>query len=301
MREKKRTSAITSTSEHGVSERVQHDSSEFYNSKLYLGLPVEGDVGEENSVPDELINQIICQSSESIKQLPNNCIHLCITSPPYNVGKSYEDVETLDEYFKSMESVFSEIYRVLSPGGRLAINLANLGRKPYLPMVSFFNNILLKIGFLMRGEIIWDKAASAAPSVAWGSWLSPSNPVLRDVHEYILVFSKGSFGRKNKSDKNKTATIEKTEFMEWTKSVWKFPTERASKVGHPAPFPVELPRRIIKLYSYTNDVILDPFAGSCTTGIAAIEQGRKYICIDNNSDYIQLGKERIQKYLEDSN
>jgi modification methylase len=296
VREKKRSSAITSTSSSGISERVQHDSSEFYNSKLYEGLPVEFDVGKEQDFPNNLTNTLLCQKSQSLNQIPSNSIHLCVTSPPYNVGKEYEDCETLPDYLKTMQHVFDEVYRVLAPGGRLAINLANLGRKPYLPLVSFFNHMLLKIGFLMRGEVIWDKAASAAPSVAWGSWLSPSNPVLRDVHEYVLIFSKGSFGRKNVDKESKCATIEKDEFIEWTKSVWKFPTESAKRVGHPAPFPVELPRRLIKLFSFTNDVILDPFAGSCTTAIAAMELNRKYICVDSNPEYIELGRNRIEEY-----
>ena len=298
MREEKRSNAITSTSNHGIAERVQHDSSTFYNSKLYDGLPNESNVGEEVVFPLHLENTLHCQKSQSMGIIPSNSVHLCITSPPYNVGKEYEDCETLADYMNSMRDVMKEVYRVLAPGGRLAINIANLGRKPYLPLVSFFNQMLLELGFLMRGEIIWDKAASAAPSVAWGSWLSPSNPVLRDVHEYILIFSKGSFGRKVGKNSGKVGTMKKEEFIDWTKSIWTFPTESAKRIGHPAPFPVELPRRLIKLYSFTNDVILDPFAGSCTTAIAAIEAKRKYICIDSNQDYVDLGISRIKKYEE---
>lgn len=122
----------------------------------------------------------------------------------------------------------------------------------------------------MRGEIIWNKAASSGKSCAWGCWCSPSNPLLRDVHEYILVFSKGAFNRVKPRKNNKTATIGKEEFMEFTKSIWTFQTESARKIGHPAPYPVELPRRLIELYTYTDDVVLDPFMGTGTTAVAAV-------------------------------
>jgi len=136
--------------------------------------------------------------------------------------------------------------------------------------------------------------ASGGPSTAWGSWQSASNPILRDIHEYILVYSKGEFGRKN-SRSNKDDSISKDAFLENTKSIWKFPTASARKVGHPAPFPIELPKRLIELYSFENDIILDPFAGSGTTAIAAKTTNRNYIMIDINSDYCKLAKERINK------
>jgi modification methylase len=169
--------------------------------------------------------------------------------------------------------------------------VANLGRKPYLPLHSFIMQQMLELGFLMRGEIIWDKASSASPSTAWGSWLSASNPVLRDVHEYILVFSKGSFKRPQGDRIN---TIEKEDFLTWTKSVWQFPAVQARKIGHPAPFPLELPHRCIQLYTYQDDIVLDPFAGSGTTCLAANQDGRQFIGYEINSDYCQLAEERLQ-------
>src|SRR5215510_8408394 len=137
---------------------------------------------------------------------------------------------------------------------RACINVANLGRKPYIPLSDYISKMMVDIGFNMRGEIIWNKAASASPSTAWGSWQSAVNPILRDIHEYILVFSKGTYKReKNNENEN---TITKEEFMECTKSIWTMKAESARKIGHPAPFPEELPRRLIKLYSFSNDIVL---------------------------------------------
>ena len=152
---------------------------------------------------------------------------------------------------------------------------------------------MLEIGFQMRGEIIWNKASSASPSTAWGSWLSAANPVLRDIHEYILIFSKDSFSR---TSKGKQSTISKEEFLEWTKSIWTFPAVSAKKIGHPAPFPEELPNRLIKLYSFKQDVILDPFLGSGTTSLSAIKNGRNFVGYDTNEKYIELADKRVAEY-----
>ncbi len=148
------------------------------------------------------------------------------------------------------------------------------------------------LGFVMRGEISWDKAASASTSTAWGSWQSATNPTLRDTHEYILVFSKGSF-RRDKMD-GRVSTISKDEFLEFTKSVWGFPSESAKKVGHPAPFPVELPYRLIQLYTFSNEIVLDPFMGSGQTALAALKAGRHFIGYEVIGEYCELANRRIQ-------
>jgi DNA modification methylase len=223
-------------------------------------------------------------------ELPDNSVHLMITSPPYNVTKEYDEDLSLEEYLQFLKRVWKETYRVLVPGGRACINIANLGRKPYIPLHGYIIEDMLDIGYLMRGEIIWNKASSASPSTAWGSWLSAANPVLRDIHEYILIFSKDTFSR---ARKNKEATIEKNEFLEWTKSVWTFPAISAQKVGHPAPFPEELPSRLIKLYTFKDDVVLDPFLGSGTTCLAALNNDRNYIGYDINEDYIKMANSKI--------
>jgi len=246
---------------------------------------------EENDVPSEFINCVIPGSAENMKELPNNCIHLMITSPPYNVTKEYDKDLTLEEYLSLLRNSFNEIYRVLTPGGRACINVANLGRKPYIPLSDYISMIMLDIGFNMRGEIIWNKASSATPSTAWGSWLSAANPILRDIHEYILVFSKGDYSRKKK---NKESTISKEHFMEWTKSVWTMKAESARKIGHPAPFPIELPNRLIQLYSFKGDNVLDPFMGSGSTAIAALNEHRKFVGYEICEDYIELCNKRIE-------
>lgn len=288
----KRNTKSTSTSPFGSPGRISHDSSPFYNSRLYQGRLVKGQVEYiENNVPEEVVDQLLLKSSEDMSELPDHSVHLMVTSPPYNVSKEYDHDLTLDEYRGLLHRVLSETYRVLVTGGRACINIANLGRKPYLPLHAFLIEDMLRIGFLMRGEIIWNKASSASPSTAWGSWLSASNPVLRDVHEYILVFSKDSFSRPGQ---DRQSTIEKDDFLTWTKSVWEFPAVSAKKVGHPAPFPEELPRRLIELYTFYNDVVLDPFCGSGTTCLAAYKANRHYVGYEINQEYILLAENRLE-------
>ena len=285
----------TKTSSFGVNGRTSHDSSIFYNSKLYAMLPKKQiqHSKEENECPTQLLNSIIHSSSENMNSIPDDSIHLMITSPPYNVSKEYDEDLSLDEYLSLLKKVFTETYRVLACGGRACINIANIGRKPYIPLSSYISIMMMEIGFNMRGEIIWNKAASASPSTAWGSWQSASNPTLRDIHEYILVFSKGEYKREKN---NKENTIEREDFIAWTKSIWTFNTESAKRIGHPAPFPIELPYRLIQLYSFKDDIILDPFIGSGTTAIAALKSKRHYIGYETNKDYILLAKKRIEDY-----
>ena len=286
----------TRTSSFGSPGRINHDSTPFYTSKLYEGLPREQKVKyEENPLPQEVLNKIFRKSSEEMEELPDNSVHLMITSPPYNVGKEYDRDFTLKEYLEFLKRVWREVYRVLVPGGRACINIANLGRKPYIPLHAFVIEDMLDIGFLMRGEVIWNKASSASSSTAWGSWCSAANPTLRDVHEYILIFSKGTFQRKNPSKKKNT--ISKEEFLEYTKSVWTFPAVSAKEIGHSAPFPVELPYRCIQLYTYEGDVVLDPFMGSGQTAIAAIKTGRYYVGYDIEEEYVKLAERRIREFL----
>lgn len=287
----------TKTSSFGSSARINHDSSKFYNSKLYKGFNSRKDIDYiENPIHPETINNIFCKSSEIMSELPNNSIHLMVTSPPYNVGKEYDEDLSLTEYKALLKRVFKETYRVLVPGGRACINIANLGRKPYIPIHSYIIEDMHDIGFLMRGEILWDKGSSSSTSTAWGTYLKASNPVLRDIHEYILVFCKDTFTRLNPSKRK--STILKEEFLEFTKSIWRFSAERASKIGHPAPFPIELPYRLIQLYTFEGEVILDPFLGAGTTCIAALKTNRKYIGYDIDRKYCELAKQRIKNFIQ---
>jgi len=293
--EVKKRKAGTESSDFGTNGRINHDSSKFYNSKLYSTLESKVEIDKtENTIPHEFINKIIQGSAEKMKELPNNCIHLMITSPPYNVSKVYDDDLSLKEYLQLLENSFNETYRVLVNGGRVCINVANLGRKPYIPLSDYISKIMLDIGFNMRGEIIWNKAASASPSTAWGSWRSATNPILRDVHEYILIFSKGDYKRERKGKEN---TITKEQFMEYTKSIWTMNAESARRIGHPAPFPEELPNRLIQLYSFKGDIILDPFMGSGTTAISSIKSERYFVGYDINKEYITLAENRLRQYL----
>ncbi len=290
----------TKTSSFGTPGRINHDSTPFYSSNLYKNLSKEKKVKyKESEIPKEILSQIFCKSSEKMEELPDNSVHLMVTSPPYNVGKEYDENLTLKEYREFLKRVWKEVYRVLVPGGRVCINIANLGRKPYIPLHCYITEDMIEIGFLMRGEIIWNKASSASPSTAWGSWLSAANPTLRDIHEYILVFSKDTFTRKN--PKKRKSTITKEEFLELTKSVWTFPAESAKKVGHPAPFPVELPYRCIQLYTFEGEVILDPFMGSGQTAIAALKAKRFYVGYETNETYVNLAKKRIKEFLSSQN
>lgn len=284
----------TETSSFGTNGRINHDSSKFYNSRLYGALKQTEPVSsEENIFPSTYLNTTIFGSSEKMKELPDNCVHLMITSPPYNVSKEYDNDLTLDEYLALLKNVFSETYRVLVNGGRACINVANLGRKPYIPLSDYISRMMIEIGFNMRGEILWNKAASASPSTAWGSWLSAANPILRDIHEYIMVFSKGSYSRIAKDKRN---TITKEQFLEWTKSIWTMNAESARKIGHPAPFPEELPFRLIQLYSFENDIILDPFMGSGTVGLVALKWNRNYVGYEINEEYLKLSNKRINAF-----
>ncbi len=288
----------TKTSSFGSPGRIGHDSSSFYASRLYEGLPKEQKSEYvENPVPNEFIDKIFVKSSEFMSELPPNSIHLMVTSPPYNVGKDYDNNLTLAEYRSVLKTVWAEVHRVLVPGGRACINVANLGRKPYLPLNAFIHEDMFKLGFLSRGEIIWNKATSVSPSTAWGTFASPVNPTLRDIHEYILIYSKGMFKRENPHKQR--PTILDSQFLEWTKSVWTFSAERASKIGHPAPFPVELPHRLIQLYTFENDIVLDPFMGSGQTAIAAIMSGRHYIGYEIEKNYVDLSMKRIKQYLNE--
>ncbi len=224
-------------------------------------------------------------------ELPDNSVALMVTSPPYNVGKDYDVDLTLEEYSDFLRRVLRETERVLLPGGRVAFNVANLGRKPYIPLHAHVAAIASELGFLMRGEIIWVKGKGANGSCAWGSWMSATNPTLRDVHEYVLIFSKKRFDRRDTG----RSTIARDEFMAATTSVWQIPPESARRVGHPAPFPVALVERLIHLYTFEGDAVLDPFMGSGSTAVAALESGRHFVGYEIDPTYISICTERISR------
>lgn len=292
----------TQTSSFGTSKREGHDSSIFYQRSLYERNGATNGVFKiQAALSDQEINQIksselsdwidkIYQgTSENMQEIPDNSVGLAFTSPPYNVGKDYDDDLNLDGYLELIKNVGKEIYRVLRPGGRYVINIANLGRKPYIPLNGIFFKIHMELDFLPMGEIIWRKAKGAGNSTAWGSWISAKSPRLRDVHEYLLVFAKQSFSRPDSG----IDSLVPTEFLNATISIWDIPPESATKVGHPAPFPVELAEKVINLYSYEEDVVLDPFVGSGTTCLAAKLNNRHYVGYDTSEEYCKLARTRI--------
>jgi len=284
----------TKTSKFGVSKRESHDSSPFYSRKIYDDTRVDEDLPEtENPLPLGISDAVLCQDSREMDNIPDSSVHLMVTSPPYNVGKEYDEDLALGDYLDMLRDVFSETHRALVSGGRACINIANVGRRPYIPYHKFIMDAMLDLGFLMRGEVIWNKGAGAGVSTAWGSWQSPSNPTLRDTHEYILVFSKDKFSR---SGRDRRSTISREEFLEYTKSIWEFQPESSRRVGHPAPFPVELPYRCIQLYTFEGEAVLDPFCGVGATAMAAIKTDRRFVCMDIDPEYVQKANMRIKAY-----
>src|SRR3989344_5468900 len=244
----------------------------------------------------KIINKILLGDALKIlKKLPDECIHVAITSPPYNLNMPYlnhEDTMPYDKYLEWMEEVWKETKRVLVKGGRLCINIGENKRQDisYPTYTAFINNCV-EMGMLYRGTIIWNKE-SAAKHTAWGSWKSASNPHVVPRHEYIIVFSKDEWKLKNGDEKS---DMTDKEFMDYTRTIWSFAPETRKKVPHPAPFPKELPYRLIKFYSFPEQNILDMFGGSGTTGVVAKQLGRNFVLIDNSVEYCDMALKRIKE------
>ena len=292
----------TSTSSFGVSRRENHDASGFY---ARFTAPTLSD--DDTIEPPGVVDQIYVGDARQMDRVRPSSVALVITSPPYFAGKAYEAElgeghipATYVEYLTMLEGVFAECVAKLEPGGRIAINVANLGRKPYRSLSADVIGILQdRLGLLLRGEVVWRKARGAGGNCAWGSFKQPANPVLRDLTERVVIASKGRFDRAVKGPRRTAlglpseATVTADEFMDATLDVWELAPESATRVNHPAPFPVELPQRLIDLYTYRGDVVLDPFMGSGTTAVAAVRTGRHYLGYDTDEAYAKAARERV--------
>jgi len=292
----------TATSRFGVSRRESHDASEFY--ARFHAPEVTRDDRVAGAV--DIGEPLRCADARAL-DLPDDCVALVVTSPPYFAGKEYEAAlgegaipASYLDYLEMLRDVFAECRRVLEPGGRIAVNVANLGRKPYRSLSADVIRILQDdLGLLLRGEVIWQKAEGASGNCAWGSFRSPANPVLRDVTERVVIASKGRFDRARPAARRRAeglphhSTLTNDEFLDATLDLWRIPAESARRVGHPAPFPVELPLRLIELYTYATDLVLDPFLGSGSAAVAAVRAGRRYAGYDIDPDYVAIARERV--------
>ena len=292
----------TATSNFGAGRRESHDASAFY---ARFTAPTVSDDDTINPCP--VADSIITGDARDMSKVPDASVALVVTSPPYFAGKQYEEElgeghvpASYVEYLEMLRDVFAESARVLEPGGRLAVNVANLGRRPYRSLAADITTILQDdLGLLLRGEVVWMKGEGASGSCAWGSFQSAANPVLRDLTERVVLASKGRFDRAVPRAKRERRglpfenTISRQEFMDATLDVWKMAPESAKRIGHPAPFPVDLPGRLIRLYTYRGDVVLDPFMGSGTTAVAAVRNDRRYVGFEMDPAYVALAEERI--------
>lgn len=294
----------TSTSTFGVSGRENHDATAFYNRFRAPELSTDDRV----LPPEPIVEPFIHGDARAMDAIADGSAALVVTSPPYFAGKQYEQELEREgvpssylEYLDLLTDVFAECLKKLEPGGRMAVNVANLGRKPYRSLSADVIGILQDdLGLLLRGELIWQKGEGANGSCAWGSFRSAANPVLRDITERVIIASKGRFDRA-RTRKQRAAeglpfrnTVATDDFMASTLDVWPIPPESARRVGHPAPFPVELPEQLIRLYSYEGDLVLDPFMGSGSTLLAAALLGRRYAGYDIDAGYVEAARHRVE-------
>lgn len=299
----------TSTSNFGVGRREGHDATAFYERFW----PPELTTDERVLPPTPVAQPFVCGDSRSMAAVADGSVALVVTSPPYFAGKQYEEELEREgvpgsylEYLDLLTAVFAECARTLEPGGRMAVNVANLGRKPYRSLAADVIRILQDdLGLLLRGELIWQKGEGATGSCAWGSFRRASNPVLRDLTERVIVASKGRFDRALSVRQRAAAglphetTVTTDDFIALTLDLWSMPTESARRVGHPAPFPVELPERLIELYTFKGDLVLDPFMGSGSTLVAAARLGRRYVGYDTDEAYVDLARQRVSVAFEE--
>ena len=252
-----------------------------------------------NELDKKFINKIHrADSLELIKKFPDNCIDIVLTSPPYNFGINYEntnDVNIWEDYFEKLFNIFKECVRVLKDSGRMIINVQPMF-SDYIPTHHLISNFFLKEGLIWKGEIIWEKNNYNCKYCTWGSWKSPSSPYLKYSWEFVEIFCKNSL--KKEGEKN-NIDIEAEEFKKWVYGKWSIAPERnMKKYKHDAMFPEELVKRLLKLFSYKNDIVLDPFNGAGTTTKVAKQLNRKFIGIDISEEYCKTAESRINEVKE---
>ena len=253
---------------------------------------------ENNEIPKKYKNEIICgDSADVLKNLPDNCVDLVFTSPPYNFGLNYssnDDAKTWEKYFEKLYLVFDQCIRVLKYGGRIIVNVQPLF-SDYIPIHHLISNYFINKKLIWKGEILWEKNNYNCKYTAWGSWKSPSSPYLKYTWEFLEIFCKGDI---KKQGDRENIDINDEEFKKWVVAKWSIAPERKMKnYGHPAMFPEELVRRGLKLFSFKNDLILDPFNGVGTTTKVAHELNRNYLGIDNAKKYCNVAQKRITTNL----
>ena len=294
----------TATSSFGVGRRESHDASGFYGRFTEPSISSDTGIGDHQERDAVWVGD--AREMDRYGKVADGSVALVVTSPPYFAGKEYEAAmgeghipADYNAYLQMLHGVFEQCLAKLEPGGRIAVNVANLGRRPYRSLSRDVIDILESLGYLLRGEIIWQKSHAAGGSCAWGTYQRPGNPVLRDITERIVVASKGRFDRalspEDRLDRSlpSEGSMTMDDFIDATTDLWDIPAESATRVGHPAPFPVELPRRLIELYTYRNDLVLDPFMGSGSTAVAALRTDRHYAGFDTDPAYVARADERI--------
>lgn len=250
---------------------------------------------DNNELDAKYLNRIICGDAyEVLKKFPDNCIDIIFTSPPYNFGLDYHqnaDDHYWEDYFENLFKIFSECIRVLKYGGRILINIQPLF-SDYIPSHHIVSNYFISQKMIWKGEILWEKNNYNCKYTAWGSWKSPSNPYLKYTWEFIEIFCKGTLKKEGESE---NIDISADEFKQFVVAKWSIAPERDMKEwGHPAMFPEKLVERALKLFSYKNDIVLDPFNGVGTTTFVAKKLGRKFVGIDISDAYCKKAEERMQ-------
>ena len=237
---------------------------------------------------------------EVLKTLPAESMDIVITSPPYNVDLGnnkyhknpydlYNDNKEHKDYISWLEKIFTDVYRILIKSGRVCINIGD-GKNGAITTHSDIINFMIKIGYIPLTTIIWDKNQIGSRT-AWGSFQSPSCPSFPTQFEYILVFCKESKKLLTKGETDLT----KQEFINWSMALWKFAPETNQKnIGHNAMFPIELPKRLLKMFSWVNSIVYDPFMGAGTTAIACKILNRNYIGSEISPQYCKIAEERIK-------